>query len=278
VAAPFLLAQSKPETTLLYSGGMSTSNVSRDGKYLALTNWANVELYIRDLATGQDRQVTHRVPGESGQSSGAFFSPDTQLMAYEWTTATGREIRVSRVDGGDPRRVPSPGAVPWIQGWHPNGRELLVISANGFDATGDLGFLNIQTGAFRPITRIQASAYARLSPDASKVVFSTLALDDPTQSDIWIVDSATGNTRLILSGGPDDYSPDWIDNNTVVFISDRGARPRLWTFRLSGGAARPEPVADLVDGDLAITGVTRDGTVVVGGEDIGGSDSYTTTG
>jgi Tol biopolymer transport system component len=202
---------------------------------------------------------------------------DTQLVAHEWQTATDKEIRVSRIDGGDLRRVPSPGAVPWIQGWHPNGRELLVISANGLDATGDLGFLNIQTGAFRGIARIQASAHARLSADASKIVFSSLSIEDPTQRDIWIVDCASGSTRLGLSGEPDDYSPDWIDNKTVVFISDRGARPRLWTFRLSGGVARPEPVADLVDGDLDITGVTPDGTVVVGGEDIGGSDSYTTT-
>jgi Tol biopolymer transport system component len=81
-----------------------------------------------------------------------------------------------------------------------------------------------------------------------------------------------------LSGKPDDYSPDWAaDSNNIVFISDRGGRPRLWMFRLSGGALRPEPVADLVDGDLSIAGVTGQGTVVVGAEDIGGSDSYIAT-
>ena len=276
--ALLLAAQIKPEATLLHSGEISTSNVSRDGKYLVLTNWMDGELYIRELAAGRDRQITHKTATERGQSPGAaFFSVDTKLIAYEWTTPTDRGIRVSRIGGSDPRRVPTPGVTPWLQGWHPNGRELLVILENESDEMGELGFLNIQTGAFRRITGILGGAHARVSPDASKIVFSALSVDDPTQSDIGIIDCATGSTRIVLSGKPDDYSPDWAaDSNGMVFISDRGGRPRLWTFRLSAGALAPEPVADLVDGDLSIAGVTSEGTVVVGAEDIGGSDSYVT--
>jgi Tol biopolymer transport system component len=280
-AAPAILlfGQAKPDATLVISGENTASHVSRDGKYLAFTNWINGELYIRELATGTDRQMTHKAATDSGQSpGGAFVSADSRLVAYEWNTPTGTEIRVMPVGGGEPRRVQTTGARMLLQGWHPNGRELLVVSAGGLEVAGDLGFVTVETGAFRRIAAIQGAAHARLSPDALRIVFSALSTEDPTQSDIGLIDCATGRMRLLLSGPSDDYSPDWTsDSNSIVFISDRGGRPQLWTLRLAAGDARPEAVADVVDGDLSIAGVTREGAVVVEAYDIGGTDSYSAT-
>ena len=126
----------------------------------------------------------------------------------------------------------------WLQGWHPNGQELLVVSAGGLEIAGDLGFVTVETGAFRRIAAIQGAAHARLSPNAAQVVFSALSTEDPAQSDIGLIDCATGHMRVLLSGPSDDYSPEWTSHsNSIVFISDRGGRPQLWTLRLGASGS-----------------------------------------
>jgi Tol biopolymer transport system component len=87
----------------------------------------------------------------------------------------------------------------WLQGWTPDGRELLVLQTN-MEEIGNLGFLNPDTARFRQIARAQGAAHARLSPDGSQIVLSELSADDPTQSDIKLIDCATGSTRD--SSGP----------------------------------------------------------------------------
>ena len=79
--AILLFGQAKPDATLVMSGENTAGHVSRDGKYLAFTNWVNGELYIRELATGTDRQMTHKAATGSGQSpGGAFISADGRLV------------------------------------------------------------------------------------------------------------------------------------------------------------------------------------------------------
>jgi hypothetical protein len=76
-------------------------------------------------------------------------------------------------------RVPSlhGGVNGSLQGWTPDGRELLILKADSLEKTGALGF--------RGIDLAQASSHARLSPDGSQIVLSELSKQDPIQSDLY---------------------------------------------------------------------------------------------
>ena len=277
-----LHGQSKPilkRSALVMKGEISATHVSRDGKYILFIDWDAFELSVRDLTTGTDRQITHKRSTDTDQYPGnAFMSRGNEMVAYNWYKPDGMDLRVMPLSGGEVRNIDTGGVAARLHGWTPDGRQLLVLKANGLEETADLGFLSIESGRFRRIAQAQASAHARLSPDGTQIVVSELSKQDPTQSDIRLIDCATGTARELLLGPADDYSPDWApDGRSVVFISDRGGRPRLWRLRLSPDVRQPDPLDDLLDGDLAISGVTREGTVMVGAYDIGGIDSYLAT-
>lgn len=276
-----LNAQPGPDSlapALVMKGEISALHVSHDGRYVVFIDWDGAELSVHDRTTNMDRQITHKRPTDAGQYPGnAAISPDNQMVAYNWYKPEALELRLVPLSGGEPRQIDTGGVAGWLQGWTPDGRELLILKAKSLEEIGDLGFVNIETGRFRRITQAQASTHARLSPDGSQIVLSELSKQDPTQNDIHLVDCATGKKQLLLAGPADDYSPDWVpDGRSILFVSDRGGRPRLWRLRLSPARQAAEPLDDLVDGDVTIVGATQNQVLVEAG-DIGGTDSYSGT-
>lgn len=259
------------------NGDSSALHISADGKYLLFIDWSNSELFVRDLQTRADRQLTHRKP-EDPTPSVALISHDNRFVAYTWPAPDGTEIRVIPFAGGEPRTVGKGGPVSDVQAWTPDDRELLLIRAADRQEMGDLGFLNVETGQFRTVGRAPGYAHARLSPDGSQILLTELSVKDPTQRDIRLMDSKTGVARVLLGGKTDDYSADWMpDGRGIFFLSDRGAKPQLWKLRLDAKTRYPEPIDDMVDGALEIVGVTRQGTVLINAGDIKGTDSYVGT-
>ena len=100
-----------------------------------------------------------------------------------------------------------------------------------FGGNRESRFPNPDTGRFRQIARAQGATHARLSPDGSQIVLSELSADDPTQSDIKLIDCATGSTRVLLGGHDDDYSPDWHRAGFRLYwrwrSRRRGGRPKV---------------------------------------------------
>jgi Tol biopolymer transport system component len=82
-------------------------------------------------------------------------------------------------------------------------------------------------GRFTPlVSRLQAYAYPRLSPDGKRIAMSISAAG---RSDIWLYDIASGTpTRFTNSGSLNDR-PEWTpDGRRVLYRSDRSGRPAIW--------------------------------------------------
>src|SRR5579859_1302374 len=91
--------------------------------------------------------------------------------------------------------------------------------------------------ALRFITEI------RLSPDGGLLAYVLRSSDreaNETRSAIWLLDTATGQSRRLTSGEKRDTSPRWSpDGRTLAFISDReGETAQLYTLALAGGEAQ----------------------------------------
>jgi dipeptidyl aminopeptidase/acylaminoacyl peptidase len=63
--------------------------------------------------------------------------------------------------------------------------------------------------------------------------------------DVWIVDTASGESRNLTEGQGSSWGPAWSpDGRSLAFFSDRGGRARLWIWEASSGRMRP--VSDVV--------------------------------
>jgi serine/threonine-protein kinase len=103
----------------------------------------------------------------------------------------------------------------------------------------------------------------RLSPDGTR-----LAIDPGQPRDIWTYDIARQTTTRITADPADDQGPLWTpDGQRIVFTSNRGGRPELYSQKSdgSGAAERLFPITDGTESIQAHTW-TRDGTaLLVGG-------------
>ena len=83
----------------------------------------------------------------------------------------------------------------------------------------------------------------RLSPDGGLLAYVLRSSDreaNETRSAIWLLDTATGQSRQLTSGEKRDTSPRWSpDGRTLAFISDREDQTaQLYTIALAGGEAQ----------------------------------------
>lgn len=163
-----------------------------------------------DLATGAERPVV-TLPG-SGVSSisppGLAISPDGNTLAIE-TMSEGsspeRRIMTVRTDGSDLRelvgRIPNGGG-PDRMRWTPDGQfivyvaggsplqgaaRVMRISVSGGEAEFDgLDSSRLDSAVPLPLLEVGNVASIDLSPDGSRIVFSSRAL--PTH-DIWTIEN-----------------------------------------------------------------------------------------
>jgi dipeptidyl aminopeptidase/acylaminoacyl peptidase len=93
-----------------------------------------------------------------------------------------------------------------------------------------------------------------LSPDGKQAVYvvtSDIRASDEVNSDIWLLDVATGATMALTHTTASEWSPQWrADGQTIGFLSDRhdpdAAVAQVWLLSTQGGEARK--VTDFVEG------------------------------
>jgi Tol biopolymer transport system component len=194
---------------------------------------------------GTDRQLTTKSGTAAGEYPGdAMFSPDHQRIAYNWSTAQSLELRVITLSGGEPHRIETGDGVAWLKGWSIDGKELLVVRGKALEETGQLGFLDIDTGRFLRTGSANPLAHARLSPDGTRIATDELSGKDPTERDIRLIDAANGESRLLLAGSDDDYSPEWVpDGKGIVFCQQPWWTAKAMETQLRGWWRRARTVA-----------------------------------
>jgi tetratricopeptide (TPR) repeat protein len=72
--------------------------VSPDGRYLPFEDLVTHDLVVRDLATGENRRLTHnKIPREQEHLGNELISPDSTQVAYSWWRKQDRstDLRLS---------------------------------------------------------------------------------------------------------------------------------------------------------------------------------------
>ena len=149
----------------LPGSGTITGTVSRDGRYVPYTDWAvpkgkGGELFLHDLQSGADRQLTNDVKtvGVQFVEDGGTFSGDDTEFAYSLFNTDHRELRVVGVQAPGiprPRVVFSNPEVSRISpdDWSRNGK-WLAVQLQRKDKTAQIGLVAVQDGSLRVLKSV----------------------------------------------------------------------------------------------------------------------------
>jgi Tol biopolymer transport system component len=115
------------ETSLITGGDgegyRSWADATPDGRQVVFGN-SRRGMFVRDLATGQERLLT-----ATGPFTATRVSPDGRMVAYRTGNAERQSIMVVPIEGGEPRAVftvPQPQGLGHFVDWLPDGQRVLA--------------------------------------------------------------------------------------------------------------------------------------------------------
>jgi len=130
---------------------------------------ALLQLWIRDLRTGRDRQLTHL----TNQPQGATWSPDGKQIAFFTVDGMWRRADISVVDvaSGEVTKIHDSLFGPGIPTWSPDGKRVAIAMVAPYSTRYREGTNQVLTMPVRPAREVRLTAFAKASavrkPDTS---------------------------------------------------------------------------------------------------------------
>jgi len=255
---------------------------SPDGRYVVFTASDSWNLWLRDLQSGEQRQITREASWvEWSYAPGpAAISPDGKRIAYAWLVRNCRELRLSALDGSSMRvlRPCQLGELMMVGAWMPDSRRILAASYDPKDRTWRRHMISLPDGAIHDVGQPERDFdfwgynfmdWGHPSPDGRHVAYGL-------KNDIFVYDTATEQDSVLVQNPAADSMVGWTpDGSAIVFVSDRSGTRDLYLLGIENGRPRGDPqLLRRNIGARASLYVTRDGRLFRF-ENTGTTDSYT---
>ncbi len=183
----------------------------------------------------QWRRMAHKVSDlvyEALTGEGAYF--DTKIVFVDETGP--KEDRVKRLavmdsDGANLQYLTDGSAIVLAPRWAGNTRDIIYTSYE--TGVPMVVLMNTETGEKFPYSELPGLAYSpRLSPDASKLLLSLI--DDFGNSDLYIIDIASGQRERLTREPSIETSPTWSPDGTqIAFESDQSGEQQIYVMNLA---------------------------------------------
>ncbi len=246
-----------------------------DGRHLVYVDWDGGGLAVRDLSTGDSRQITQG-DWEEGYPSGAKVSPDGKLIAYHWYPAaappddeSGTMLRLVGTDGSGDRLLQFVGGWGIAPGsWSRDSRHIAAVMHNTDDLDTEIVWISVENGSITPLETFRLPERERFagnvshSPDDRFLAVEFPVEGDSARYDIALVSTTGGGTLPLVDHPADDRLIGWVPGtDAVLFTSDRSGNRDLWAVRVSGPgvAGTPFPVRRSI-GEVNSMGFAADGS------------------
>jgi Tol biopolymer transport system component len=270
-----------------YAGIQETrqGKVSPDGRHFSFTDWRSNTgsswLRIRDLRTGEIRDIT-KPPTDKDQSAlNSIWSPDGKQIAYKLMVRRLRpprrpnyhdEIRIVGLDGSEPRLIVEgdEGQEISVYDWSSDGKHLVGTAGK------DIVMISVEDGSMRVLKTFGHDLEGmRISPDGRFIVYAYAPNeDDPFQRDIFLLATDGSHDSPLIEHPSHDYEPVWTpDGKGIVFVSNRTGTTGIWMLKVVNGQPRGRPkLIKQTTGLIHAKGFTQDGSyyyeVMLGEHDI----------
>jgi len=247
-------------------------SVSPDGRFVSRLDWtAGANIVVRDLRTGERRQLTDSGWDSEGRAWLSAISPDAKQVAYGWTSwqMDWAELRIAGLDGSPPRvlfrdetiRVVNP------HGWSPDGSQILTMLATG--GTRQIALVSVIDGSVRVLKSVdhRLGNTMSFSPDGQYIAYDHPVQEGSAQNDIFVMSTDGSRETSVVRHPSDDRLFGWSPDGTrILLASDRSGTWDAWAVPVQDGKAHGE--AERIQQDIgwisSILGVTRDGVVYYG--------------
>jgi Tol biopolymer transport system component len=249
-------------------------SVSADGEYLTYDNWVSGNLAIRNLKTGEKKQLT--VEGTWKDSCqyvlNSLISPDGKQVAYSWYKYSGCDLRLIKLGNQTPVILCSELAdiIPSL--WLSNGNKIIVQKYDISKKIWDLSSVNIINGEVKSLIKKELApgpgpsffpVFLSLSFDEKYIAFD---FPDPAENgkyDIFILPVDSKAELPLIEHPANDRLLGWLPGrNELLFTSDRSGTTDVWVVNISGNKPFGDAKCILTNiGDIHPMGFTRNGAL-----------------
>ncbi|UCC99954.1 MAG: PD40 domain-containing protein [Phycisphaerales bacterium] len=257
---------------------------SPDGNYLSFTNWTHGNLAIRDLATGEYRDLTDEGiwDGADRFAGCSIWSPDSKQIAYAWWNRDHHELRIAPIDGSKPRILYRNKEKKWQHGdlivpfaWSRDGKYILAMFRKKLgtnEGAREIALIATADGSVNVLKSFKGLLRSRydwmsLSPNGRYVVYARPMKEDEKQRDIFLLATdGSGKEASLVEHPADDYGSVWSpDGKSIVFVSDRSGSYDTWLIQVADGEPVGKPRLVKRDvGEIQPMGFTRQGSLYYG--------------
>jgi TolB protein len=186
---------------------------------------------LRDMAHMVSDQVFEHLTGIRGA-----FNTKILYVAAERFSVDNTRYTLQRADYDGARTVTllqsrEPILSPTFS---PDGQRIAYVS---FESRRPEIFMHyVATGRRERITSFEGlNGAPAFSPDGERLAF---VLSRDGNPEIYVMHLATRQMTRVTNHFGIDTEPAWMDNNTIVFTSDRGGRPQIYKQSIGGSAER----------------------------------------
>jgi Tol biopolymer transport system component len=216
---------------------------SPDGHYLPYYNGDMGDIWVHDFTTGQNRRLFLKKGDwdSNEEATNPVFAPDSRRLAYTWFNAKSYELRVSDLDGAQPRVIYSNTEdLPTPYAWTPDATSLLCI-LRGADEIWRIAVVSAADGSSRTLRTLgrEVSPQLALPPDGRYVAYSRRPADGSRQRDVFTIEVATGREAAVVEHGADDQVLAWTPDGRRLLFSATGRARDAWAIdvgRVAPGA------------------------------------------
>ena len=196
-------------------------------------------LYADDVWTvSRQGGEAHRLTSNGNVKYGPFFSPDGSLIAYSAHLEGNTDVYVVPSSGGVPRRITWHPQGSEVEGWSPDGKNVLIASGGlSYRHFNKLFLVHVDGSGMPEALPLPSGAQGSFSPDGSEIAYQPLTKWEPAwkryvggqTTPIWIVNLKTLDLVKVPRENSNDSNPVWV-GNAVYFLSDRNGPVSLFRY------------------------------------------------
>ncbi|MEE9501303.1 MAG: hypothetical protein V3V48_04465, partial [Candidatus Aminicenantaceae bacterium] len=242
-----------------------SGSISPDGRYLSFIDWIRGDLYVRDLTTGINRNLTKNPPGSLDFVHFAKWSPDGKKIAYLWYYGTLCDLRIIGLDESEPRVVFHDKDVKRIApgGWSPDGKYISAYLEDKNKQVQKIALISVKNGDVRVLKSVKSMRpeMGPFSTDGRFIVYNYPQQEGSSERDIYLLASDGNGEIPFVEHQADDCFLGWSpDGNWLLYLSDRSGTNDAWMIRVENGSPKGAPKLIKPEiGDILPLGLTNEG-------------------
>lgn len=142
------------------------------------------------------------------------------------------QLELADADGVSPQPMLASPRPIMSPAWAPDGIRIAYVSFEDRERSAIYIQNRVEGSRQKLISREGINGAPSWSPDGKRLA---VVLSDQGSADIYIIDIGTKATRRITTNDAIDTEPVWLDNDSIIFTSDRSGGPQLYKVSSRGG-------------------------------------------